>query len=101
MHGGTTRYDIIRSVKKAQQLIKDNIKSGEERAKQIEKGDGGSSGQKKPFNPDNHHVVLFFDEANTTNSLEVIKEVMCDRRLDGCKITENIKFVAACNPYRK
>lgn len=47
------------------------------------------------------YTVLFFDEVNTTESLELIKEVMCDRRLNGKPILENIKFAAACNPYRR
>ena len=46
-------------------------------------------------------TVLFFDEANTTEAIGLIKEIMCDRRLNGKPIPEDIKFIAACNPYRK
>ena len=46
-------------------------------------------------------TVLFFDEANTTEAIGLIKEVMCDRRVYGRGISEDIKFIAACNPYRK
>ena len=49
-------------------------------------------------------TVLFFDEANTTDALEMIKEVMVDRRVNGRKIGDGLKrlqFIAACNPYRK
>ena len=46
-------------------------------------------------------TVVFFDEANTTDSIGLIKEIMCDRRLQGSHITEDIKFIAACNPYRR
>ena len=49
---------------------------------------------------DKVHTVLFFDEANTTDALGLIKEIMCDRRLNGKPIKEDIKFAAACNPYR-
>ena len=49
---------------------------------------------------DKVHTVLFFDEANTTDALGLIKEIMCDRRLNGKPIEEDIKFAAACNPYR-
>ena len=49
----------------------------------------------------NLETVLFFDEANTTDAIGLIKEIMCDRRLHGKKISEDIKFIAACNPYRK
>jgi len=46
-------------------------------------------------------TVLFFDEANTTEAIGLIKEIMCDRRMNGKPIPEDIKFIAACNPYRK
>ncbi len=46
-------------------------------------------------------TVVFFDEANTTEAIGLIKEIMCDRRLPGLKISDNMKFIAACNPYRK
>ena len=46
-------------------------------------------------------TILFFDEANTSDAIGLIKEVMCDRRINGRPIKEDIKFIAACNPYRK
>ena len=45
--------------------------------------------------------MMFFDEANTTEAIGLIKEIMCDKRIRGEPIEENIKFIAACNPYRK
>ena len=54
---------------------------------------------------ENHKIgldtVIFFDEANTTDAIELIKEIMCDRRLYGEAIQENIRFIAACNPYKR
>ena len=47
------------------------------------------------------YTMLFFDEANTTENIGLIKEIMCDRRLKGESISDNVKFIAACNPYRK
>ena len=48
-------------------------------------------------------TVLFFDEANTTNAIGTIKEVMCDRLVNGRAIPDDIglQFVAAVNPYRE
>ena len=46
-------------------------------------------------------TVLFFDEANTTDAIGLIKEIMCDGRMNGEPLPKNIKFIAACNPYRK
>ena len=52
-----------------------------------------------------HHVdtILFFDEANTSHTIGLIKEVLCDRRIDGETIPTDLRlqFIAACNPYRK
>ena len=44
---------------------------------------------------------MFFDEANTTENIGLIKEIMCDRRLKGRQINDRVKFIAACNPYKK
>ena len=52
----------------------------------------------------NIDTVLFFDEANTTEALSMIKEVMVDRRIQGRRIgqgLERLQFIAACNPYRR
>ena len=46
-------------------------------------------------------TILFFDEANTTDAIGLIKEVMCDRRVYGQEISRDVNFIAACNPYRK
>ena len=78
VHGGTSQQDIIDCVKKTEELAKVNC----ERNKKL-------------------YTILFFDEANTTENIGLIKEIMCDRRLNGKLISDNVKFIAACNPYRK
>lgn len=81
MHGGTTKKHIIKKVKQAECLAK--------------------------FNSENYgkHIItiLFFDEANTTEAVGCIKEIMCDGTIDGqpLALNTNLKLVAACNPYRK
>ncbi|KAL2100664.1 hypothetical protein ACEWY4_002425 [Coilia grayii] len=47
--------------------------------------------------------VLFFDEANTTEAISSIKEVLCDHTVMGEKLTPHtgLQIIAACNPYRK
>jgi hypothetical protein len=44
---------------------------------------------------------VFFDEANTTDAIGLIKEIMCDRRINGRPISDDLNFIAACNPYRR
>ena len=49
-------------------------------------------------------TILFFDEANTTDAIDLIKEIMVDRRVNGRAINPQLTklhFIAACNPYRK
>lgn len=47
--------------------------------------------------------VLFFDEANTTEAISSIKEVLCDKTVKGDCLVPNcgLQVIAACNPYRK
>ncbi|VDI62833.1 Hypothetical predicted protein, partial [Mytilus galloprovincialis] len=80
VHGGTTAKDIIMKVEIAEKIATKNAKD----------------------NP-NMFTVLFFDEANTTEAIGVIKEIMCDKSLGGKPIEFNktLKIIAACNPYRK
>ena len=48
-------------------------------------------------------TVLFFDEANTTEDIGLVKEIMCDLTIKGTPLSEmhELKLIAACNPYRK
>ncbi|XP_030418159.1 E3 ubiquitin-protein ligase RNF213-like isoform X2 [Gopherus evgoodei] len=78
VHGGTSSKIIHQKVKEAIELARVN----EER-----------------YNMD---TVLFFDEANTTEAVFAIKEVLCDQSVNGEPIsTTRLKVVAACNPYKR
>jgi len=55
-------------------------------------------------NEEEHNIdtVLFFDEANTSEAIFAIKEVLCDHSVNGKRIsTGRLKVVAACNPYKR
>ena len=89
VHGGTTAEDIHKKVEEAEVLAKETMESTE---------------QTEPENSSRPiYTVLFFDEANTTEAIGAIKEVMCDGAMNGkpIKLHQNLKMVAACNPYRK
>ncbi|KAK6320904.1 hypothetical protein J4Q44_G00078800 [Coregonus suidteri] len=47
--------------------------------------------------------VLFFDEANTTEAISSIKEILCDNTVQGQQLGSQtgLQIIAACNPYRK
>ena len=50
------------------------------------------------------HTILFLDEANTTDAIGLIKEVMVDKMLFGKPLgiaSCGLDIIAACNPYRK
>ena len=79
VHGGTTETDVMCKVEEAERLAERNYLE---------------------YKID---TVLFFDEANTSPAIGLIKEIMCDRRMYGRHIRTDIglQFIAACNPYRK
>ncbi|XP_058417797.1 E3 ubiquitin-protein ligase RNF213 isoform X3 [Diceros bicornis minor] len=79
VHGGTTADMIYSKVREAERLAL--------------------------LNKDQHQLdtILFFDEANTTEAISCIKEVLCDRTVGGEPLAKNsgLHIIAACNPYRK
>nr|XP_009916892.1 PREDICTED: E3 ubiquitin-protein ligase RNF213-like [Haliaeetus albicilla] len=78
VHGGTTTKTIREKVRQAVELARDNEEEHD------------------------MDTVLFFDEANTSEAIFAIKEVLCDHSVDGRRIaTDRLKVVAACNPYKR
>ncbi|KAM6964707.1 E3 ubiquitin-protein ligase rnf213-beta [Tautogolabrus adspersus] len=79
VHGGTTAEMIYRKVREAEKLAEKNHR--------LHKLD----------------TILFFDEANTTEAIFAIKEILCDHSMKGepLKAGSGLKIIAACNPYRK
>ncbi|XP_076855501.1 E3 ubiquitin-protein ligase rnf213-beta isoform X2 [Brachyhypopomus gauderio] len=79
VHGGTTADTIYQKVKEAERLAEKNTKK---------------------YSVD---TILFFDEANTTECIFAIKEVLCDKTVKGIPLKKNtgLKIIAACNPYRR
>ena len=82
VHGGVTHEGIIRNVQEAEDLATSN----------------------REMYGHKIQTVLFFDEANTTDALGLIKEIMCDKQVNGrkiCGLGTSLQVIAACNPYRK
>lgn len=79
VHGGTTSDMIYTKVREAEENAFMN---------------------KQDYNFDS---VLFFDEANTTEAISSIKEVLCDKTIQGKELKPDcgLQIIAACNPYRK
>uniref|UniRef100_A0A673V8K9 E3 ubiquitin-protein ligase RNF213 n=1 Tax=Suricata suricatta TaxID=37032 RepID=A0A673V8K9_SURSU len=79
VHGGTTAEMIYSKVREAEELAL--------------------------LNKERHQLdtILFFDEANTTEAISCIKEVLCDRTVDGQPLAKDsgLHIIAACNPYRR
>ena len=47
-------------------------------------------------------TILFFDEANTSDAISLIKEIVVDKSLHGKPLNfEGVEVIAACNPYRR
>ncbi|XP_054899206.1 E3 ubiquitin-protein ligase rnf213-beta [Poeciliopsis prolifica] len=79
VHGGTTAEMIYRKVQEAEVLARKNQRQH------------------------NLDTILFFDEANTTEAIFAIKEILCDQTMKGepLRPESGLKIIAACNPYRK
>ena len=74
MHSGVKENEIIEVIEKAEKNL--------ERSK-------------------NDMVCIFFDEINTTSLLSKMKEIFVNHSLNGKPIDERIRFIGACNPFRK
>ena len=92
VHGGITAQEIERVIDKAERLARFNKRIIETR---------GSNTMVK--NKQIISLILFFDEANTTEAIGLIKEIMCDSTCNGKPIdlTNGLKLIAAVNPYKK
>ncbi|CAL8264028.1 unnamed protein product [Arctogadus glacialis] len=79
VHGGTTAEMIYQRVREAEILAEQN------------------------FRTNKLDTILFFDEANTTEAIFAIKEILCDKTVQGKPLNSDsgLKIIAACNPYRK
>ena len=45
-------------------------------------------------------LFVFFDEFNTTDEVDYLKEIIIQTKFMGKKLPNNVYFIAACNPYR-
>ncbi|XP_041751484.2 E3 ubiquitin-protein ligase rnf213-alpha-like [Coregonus clupeaformis] len=79
VHGGTTSDMIYNKVREAEKIAVAN---------------------KEEHDFDS---VLFLDEANTTEAISSIKEILCDNTVQGQQLSSQtgLQIIAACNPYRK
>ncbi|GAA6104753.1 E3 ubiquitin-protein ligase rnf213-alpha-like isoform X4 [Tachysurus ichikawai] len=79
VHGGTTPHNIYAKVQEAETIASLN---------------------KEKYGLQS---VIFFDEANTTEAISCLKEVLCDNSVQGHKLKpqSGLQVIAACNPYRK
>ena len=93
VHGGTTTEIIKKKLEEAILLAQSNFQTLYARR--------NFTGRKIGDIPAS--CILFFDEANTTEAIGLIKEIMCDSSCNGNKIDfrYGLKIIAACNPYKK
>jgi len=92
IHGGMTAEYIEKKLIEAENLAKNNFNN----FKLFEKNGTTAQSLTPPL------TILFFDEANTTEAIGLIKEIMCDLTCNGRAISleYGLKMVAAVNPYK-
>ena len=76
MHSGVTEEEIIEVIEKAEKNL--NLKESK-----------------------NDMICIFFDEINTTSLLSKMKEIFVNHSLNGKIIDQRIRFIGACNPFRR
>eukprot|EP01083_Nonionella_stella_P178100 628132_1 len=61
------------------------------------------NGSKQHTKRNKHNPIYgyFLDEINTSPAIGYLKEILCDDSFEGTPLPENMKVIAACNPYRK
>lgn len=78
VHGGTTEQDIIDIFRIAEKELTDRTATG--------------------TTPSS--VYVFLDEVNTCAYMGIINEALCHRTINGVRLHEGIRIMAALNPYR-
>lgn len=92
IHGGTTENDIVAVFEEAKAHLE---------ALRIAKDGKCLSIRKKQFVDSANDVYIFLDEVNTCAHMGVIAEAICHRTINGARLAEGIKILAALNPYRE
>ncbi|OUM66041.1 hypothetical protein PIROE2DRAFT_6839 [Piromyces sp. E2] len=95
IHAGIQDNDIIHFLKE-HNLFDNNDLNANRHAN----NKGNNENKKYQYNKNNDEIWVFLDEINTCNSLGLISEIMLHNSCKGYKIKRNVKFIAACNPYR-
>ena len=95
VHGGLTEQDIVDFMLKENGPI-DNARQSEIMAANARKK--ASCIYETQCKADD--VWVFFDEVNTCDSVGLFKEMVCDHSMRGDPLPDNLKVLAALNPYR-
>lgn len=86
IHGGTTESDIVAVFAEA--------------AAHLNAVSSSENPSATPINATTSDVYIFLDEVNTCAHMGVIAEAICHRTINGIRVPEGIKILAALNPYR-
>ena len=88
LNGGRTTLKIINIHPGiTEEIICEKMKEANKEAEDLKKED-------KDF-------WVFFNEMNTCLSLSLLEEIFINRNYNGKKISDNIRLIGSCNPYRK
>ena len=84
IHSGLSYYDIMRFLRD-EKLV--------EYPEDLLRG-------KKDDNINREKIILFLDEINTTNSINLLCDLFKKRKFLGLHLKDNVYVIGACNPYR-
>ena len=92
IHAGHTNKDIINFIE--EKVLPESKKLALEEEKRKKNYKLGTGFEEKK-------LLVFFDELNTCNSMDLLSEIICKHTYEGKILPENIVFLGAANPYRK
>ena len=98
IHSGVTYQDII-SFLHSNGLLVERKDDNDIKLFQLIQDEEKEEVLENPKN-NNGNIILFLDEINTTNSLNLLVELFTSNSFIGYSLKENVYVIGACNPYR-
>ena len=91
IHSGLTYVEIVNFLKANKLMAKPSFLDEFEKMLNLQKNEKKNEKER---------IILFLDEINTTNSLNLICDMFTKHSFIGNRLADNVYVIGACNPYR-
>ena len=97
IHSGISYHDIFLFLHK-NKLLKEKKNDEEKQLFGMEEEKEEEQNKNSEYNEEK--IILFIDEVNTTNSLNLLVDLFTNNTFIGNELKDNVYVIGACNPYR-